>query len=385
MASVKSARAPSVVLCVALIVLPLQQQEEAPLTAPHQPPQDGTKPAEEPPFGTAAASPPEIKVVTFNQGRFDPRILEPVRVWPRGHTAVIIDGEVHSFETDWQCGETEAEYKRANTWRGAWVQVLDLSASDAKQIRKDFARSCGTGAFLLTGVCTSSAGRLLQNALPDLTVTWAPMRLRAQLSRRGYVDRTYRWHREVWADHFVRCLRGENGAQPPLKGPHLSRGMVRKAHGKCLKQLGLRTEDVFLPVEPSAGPARPSPPEPSLHTRGTPNQSRHAAPTKSNASPQALARQRRGNVQSKPGWRAGTAPETRVGDKTGPPAPLCEHGDVGPRPTSAFSAVGARAQTRTCRATRTGTDLDRHRTRSSCGPPVRGHFLTFGRRHDPSC
>jgi hypothetical protein len=217
MTSVKSVRAPSVVLFVALVVLPLQQQEGVPLTAPFQPPQGGTEPADEPPFGTAAASPPEIKVVTFNQGRFDPRILEPVRFWPRGHTAVIIDGAVHSFETDWQCGETEAEYKRANEWRGAWVQVLDLPASDAKQIRKDFARSCGTGAFLLTGVCTSSAGRLLQNALPDLTVTWAPMRLRAQLGRRGYVDRTYRWHREVWADHFVRCLRGENGDPPLLK------------------------------------------------------------------------------------------------------------------------------------------------------------------------
>lgn len=265
MTSVKSVRAPSVVLFVALVVLPLQQQEGVPLTAPFQPPQGGTEPADEPPFGTAATSPPEIKVVTFNQGRFDPRILEPVRFWPRGHTAVVIDGEVHSFETDWQCGETEAEYKRANEWRGAWVQVLDLSASDAKQIRKDFARSCGTGAFLLTGVCTSSAGRLLQNALPDLTVTWAPMRLRAQLGRRGYVDRTYRWHREVWADHFVRCLRGENGAQPPLTGPHLSRGMARKAHGKCLKQPGLRTEDVSLPVESSADPARSSPPKPSLH------------------------------------------------------------------------------------------------------------------------
>ena len=285
MTSVKSVRAPSVVLFVALVVLPLQQQEGVPLTAPFQPPQGGTEPADEPPFGTAAASPPEIKVVTFNQGRFDPRILEPVRFWPRGHTAVIIDGAVHSFETDWQCGETEAEYKRANEWRGAWVQVLDLPASDAKQIRKDFARSCGTGAFLLTGVCTSSAGRLLQNALPDLTVTWAPMRLRAQLGRRGYVDRTYRWHREVWADHFVRCLRGENGDPPPLKGPHLSKGMARKARGKCLKQLGLRTEDVSLPVESSADPARSSPPKPSLHNRGTPNQSRHAAPTKSSASP----------------------------------------------------------------------------------------------------
>lgn len=285
MTSVKSVRAPSVVLFVALVVLPLQQQEGVPLTAPFQPPQGGTEPADEPPFGTAAASPPEIKVVTFNQGRFDPRILEPVRFWPRGHTAVIIDGEVHSFETDWQCGETEAEYKRANEWRGAWVQVLDLPASDAKQIRKDFARSCGTGAFLLTGVCTSSAGRLLQNALPDLTVTWAPMRLRAQLGRRGYVDRTYRWHREVWADHFVRCLRGENGDPPPLKGPHLSKGMARKARGKCLKQLGLRTEDVSLPVESSTDPARSSPPKPSLHNRGTPNQSRHAAPTKSSASP----------------------------------------------------------------------------------------------------
>ena len=280
MTSVKSVRAPSVVLFVALVVLPLHHQEGTPLTAQCQPPQDGagpgrlgprhtqedeTEPAEEAPFGTAEAPPPEIKVVTFNQGRFDPPVLEPVRFWPRGHTAVIIDGGVHSFETDWQCGETEAEYKRANEWRGAWVQVLDLPKSDAKQIREDFSRSCGTGAFLLTGVCTSSAGRLLQNVLTDLTVTWAPMRLRGQLGRRGYVDRTYRWHREVWADNFVQCLQGENGTQPPLEGPHLSRGMARKAHGSCLKQLGLRKEDISLPVESSADASRPSPSKPPLH------------------------------------------------------------------------------------------------------------------------
>jgi hypothetical protein len=77
---------------------------------------------------------------------------------------------------------------------------------------------------------------------------------------------------------------GERGS-PPLKGLHLSKGMARKARGKCLKQLGLRTEDVSLPVESSADPARSSPPKPSLHNRGTPNQSRHAAPTKSSASP----------------------------------------------------------------------------------------------------
>lgn len=115
----------------------------------------------------------------------------------RGRTAVIIDGKVHSFEAEWQCGETETEYKQANKWRGAWVQVLDVPQSDAKQIRDDFNRSCGTGVFLLTGVCTSSAGRLLQNVLTDLKVTWAPMHLRSQLGRRGYVDHTYRWHRGV--------------------------------------------------------------------------------------------------------------------------------------------------------------------------------------------
>jgi len=116
----------------------------------------------------------EVKVVPFNQGRFDPSILEPLRFWPRGHTAVIINGDVYSFEANWQCGDAEAGYKDANAWRGAWVQVLDISESDARQIQQDFRQSCGTGAFLLTGVCTSSAGRLLQNVLADLEVTWAP-------------------------------------------------------------------------------------------------------------------------------------------------------------------------------------------------------------------
>ncbi|MCS3665131.1 hypothetical protein GGP65_002770 [Salinibacter ruber] len=79
MTSVKSVRAPSVVLFVALVVLPLQQQEGVPLTAPFQPPQGGTEPADEPPFGTAAASPPEIKVVTLATGQLQKYGRIPMR------------------------------------------------------------------------------------------------------------------------------------------------------------------------------------------------------------------------------------------------------------------------------------------------------------------
>ena len=194
----------------------------------------------------------EVKVVTFNQGRFDPPILEPFRFWPRGHTAVIIDGDVHSFETDWQCGKTETEYKTDNAWRGAWVQVLDVPKSDAQQLQADFDRSCGTGAFLLTGVCTSSAGRLLQNVLTDLEVTWAPMRLRRQLTKKRYVDQIYRWHREVWVDNFVRCVRGTRGDQAHAAGPYASRANLQRARDECRKRLGLSETDLPLPLESPA-------------------------------------------------------------------------------------------------------------------------------------
>ena len=223
-------------------------------------------------------SPPAVKVVTFNQGRFDPPILEPLRFWPRGHTAVIIDGHVHSFEAHWQCGETEAKYKKKNEWRGAWVQVLDLPASDAARIQEDFRRSCGTGAFLLTGVCTSSAGRLLQNALTDLEVTWAPIRLRRQLAESGYVERTYRWHPAVWRKNVTRCMRTRSELRAPL-GTAEDRltedrltedrsveGSARTARDECLRQLGLTAQDVALPHGPSGGAVRlgalgnPSPP-----------------------------------------------------------------------------------------------------------------------------
>ena len=204
-----------------------------------------------------------MKVVTFNQGRFDPPILEPLRFWPRGHTAVIIDGHVHSFEAHWQCGETEAKYKKKNEWRGAWVQVLDLPASDAARIQEDFRRSCGTGAFLLTGVCTSSAGRLLQNALTDLEVTWAPIRLRRQLAESGYVERTYRWHPAVWRKNVTRCMRTRSELRAPL-GTAEDRlmedrsveGSARTARDECLRQLGLTVQDVALPHGPSGGAVR---------------------------------------------------------------------------------------------------------------------------------
>ena len=200
---------------------------------------------------------PEVKVVTFNQGRFDPSILEPIRFWPRGHTAVIINGDVYSFEANWQCGDAEAEYKDANAWRGAWVQVLDISASDARQIQQDFRQSCGTGAFLLTGVCTSSAGRLLQNVLADLEVTWAPTRLRRQLAESGHVERTDRWHRTVWTRNVIRCVR-ERDRSPPWSAGPVDDGL-RTARDKCLKQLGLSKKDIALPLESLADAITPDP------------------------------------------------------------------------------------------------------------------------------
>ena len=208
-------------------------------------------------------SPPAVKVVTFNQGRFDPPILEPLRFWPRGHTAVIIDGHVRSFEAHWQCGETEAKYKKKNEWRGAWVQVLDLPASDAARIKEDFRRSCGTGVFLLTGVCTSSAGRLLQNALADLEITWAPIRLRRQLAESGYVERTYRWHRTVWRKNVARCMRRRSELRAPLgtvearlTEDRLMEGSARRARDRCLRQLGLAEQDIALPGKPSGEAVR---------------------------------------------------------------------------------------------------------------------------------
>jgi len=182
-------------------------------------------------------------VVTFNQGTFDPAVLEPVRFWPRGHTAVIIDGEVHSFEANWRCGVPEAIYKDENDWRGAWVQVLDLPGAAARQIRANFDRSCGTGAFLLTGVCATSAGRLLRDVLVDLEVTWAPMRLRTQLAASGYVGETHRWHREVWEDSVTECVRGKTGLRdhPAVRPAGTKAG---KAREECLSQLGLRAEDL---------------------------------------------------------------------------------------------------------------------------------------------
>lgn len=229
-----------------------------------------------------APSPPDVKVVTFNQGRFDPPILEPLRFWPRGHTAVIIDGHVRSFEAHWQCGETEAKYKKKNEWRGAWVQVLDLPASDAARIKEDFRRSCGTGVFLLTGVCTSSAGRLLQNALADLEVTWAPIRLKRQLAESGYVERTYRWHPAVWRKNVARCMRRRSEPRAPLgtaedrlmedrlTEDRLMEGSARRARDRCLRQLGLAEQDIALPGKPSGEAVRLgalSAPSPPRHVR----------------------------------------------------------------------------------------------------------------------
>jgi hypothetical protein len=193
----------------------------------------------------------EVKVVTFNQGGFDPHTLEPFRFWPRGHTAVIIDGDVYSFEADWECGQSEEEYKRDNQWRGAWVQVLDIPESDAKQLQQDFRSSCGRGAFIITGLCSSNAAGVLQSVLGSLEAGHfdpSPMELRSQLASHGYVERTYQWNRKVRVENLVACVKRQEGPQYRPAGLPKKED-IKNARDKCLKQLGLTRNDVTLSAE----------------------------------------------------------------------------------------------------------------------------------------
>lgn len=128
----------------------------------------------------------DIKVVTFKEG---------AGPFP-SHTALIIGGYVYSFSTGWKCGQTEAEYKRTNRWRGAYVQVLDVPEEDAVRLQTAMNHACHHGTFLLHGDCTSNTAHFLQMLLEDLEGSWFPSTFREQLAAGGYVSESYEWERE---------------------------------------------------------------------------------------------------------------------------------------------------------------------------------------------
>lgn len=134
----------------------------------------------------------DLKVITFKEGAQDPIVPESYH----GHTALVVGGYVYSFDAGgWKCGITEAEYQRENAHRGAWVQVLDVPESDARQIQGDLNAACESGAYGFTGVCTSNSANFLQQSLEEVDSTWSPKRLKNRLDKSGHVKQTYEWEK----------------------------------------------------------------------------------------------------------------------------------------------------------------------------------------------
>lgn len=116
----------------------------------------------------------EVEVITF---MFGSKATDGLGVvfggGAKGHTAIVVDGLVYSFEQlGWGAGKTRAEYLAENGWRPALGLSLKLTRTDTRKILQDLNASVGEGTYLLDGdVCTDATARVLQQTLPNLKPT----------------------------------------------------------------------------------------------------------------------------------------------------------------------------------------------------------------------
>lgn len=134
-----------------------------------------------------------VEVVTFEFG---------ARSGFWGHTALIVNGNVYSFEGGmdpkapllkgtgaWKYYGSIGDYWEKNlVTDGAYGQQMAIPKDDLVKLESELRKSVGTGTYAFSGqVCGSAAGRILQTVLPSLDIAHRPKELRKNLDATGAV------------------------------------------------------------------------------------------------------------------------------------------------------------------------------------------------------
>jgi len=121
----------------------------------------------------------EVEVITFlygNQG-FD-ETGEDVG-HHRGHTALIVNGMVYTYEDGWEIGLSKAQYLKKNEYRDGIGHVLDIPEHDVKPLQNNLNNSLGEGTYAVANfdngyipemgeICTGATTQKLEKMLPHV-------------------------------------------------------------------------------------------------------------------------------------------------------------------------------------------------------------------------
>lgn len=96
----------------------------------------------------------------------------------QGHTALIVNGLVYSFEAGWMCGQTRNDYLATNLYRDGIGQVLDVSNKQANSLQENLNEACGTTyIYGLPEICTGRAAEELNESFnSNLDLIWDPQK-----------------------------------------------------------------------------------------------------------------------------------------------------------------------------------------------------------------
>lgn len=111
----------------------------------------------------------EVEVITFLYGHDALDKTGTVLGGYRGHTAIVVNGMVYSYEDGWRAGMSKAQYLQANAWRDAVGHIIAIPEEDIEPLQNNLNVAVGTGIYIAENdICTGKTTKMLEKYLPHV-------------------------------------------------------------------------------------------------------------------------------------------------------------------------------------------------------------------------
>lgn len=111
----------------------------------------------------------EVEIITFLYGHDALDEVGTVLGGYRGHTAIVVNGMVYSYEDGWRAGMSKAQYLQANAWRDAVGHIIAIPEEDIEPLQNNLNAAVGTGIYIAENdICTGKTTKMLEEHLPHV-------------------------------------------------------------------------------------------------------------------------------------------------------------------------------------------------------------------------
>lgn len=111
----------------------------------------------------------EVEIITFLYGHDALDKTGTALGGYRGHTAIVVNGMVYSYEDGWRAGMSKAQYLQANAWRDAVGHIITIPEEDIEPLQNNLNAAVGTGIYIAENdICTGKTTKMLENHLPHV-------------------------------------------------------------------------------------------------------------------------------------------------------------------------------------------------------------------------